>query len=366
MPTILVIDDNEALRKTIRAALEFKSYHVIESDNGSTGIELARAHLPDLILCDITMEGMDGLTALDMLRHDDAIATIPFILITGVPNEDGLRQGMALGADDYLHKPFSVPDLLTAVGVRLKKAQTLRQQAEHKLAELRANLSLALPHELRTPLNGILGFAELLSTAADGLSPADVASMGQDIFDSARRLQRSIENFLIHAQLELLMSDPQTVQSLRLARSLHVEQLLATVAQNAAQRDDRANDLTLDLVESHVAISQEHLTKLVEELLNNAFEFSKPGTLVEVTARVANNELALTIRDQGCGLSPQQLADIGAYMQFNRKCHEQQGTGLGLTIARRLAELHGGTLHLQSEISRGTTVTVKLPLAVVS
>src|SRR2546429_139864 len=214
MKKILVIDDEEWLREMVHLALTQKGYEVIEAGNGATGVEVARKELPDLILCDVNMEKMDGYRTLSTLRNETATASIPFILMTGLADNAGMRQGMELGADDYLPKPFTIDALYAAVDARLKKAQTVRQEAERKLADLRDNLSLMLPHELRTPLNGILAYGEILSSEAATLPPTEIAEMGQVIHQSGKRLERLIENFLIYAQIELLRADPHQAHAL--------------------------------------------------------------------------------------------------------------------------------------------------------
>src|SRR5438477_11905160 len=181
MKKILVIDDEEWLREMVQLALTQKGYDVIEAGNGTKGIEVAQKELPDLILCDVNMEKVDGYGTLSSLRNEPATAAIPFILMTGLADSAGMRHGMELGADDYLPKPFTIDALYAAVEARLKKAHTLRQEAEKKLADLRDNLSLMLPHELRTPLNGILAYGEMLAADAANLPPNEVAEMGHVI-----------------------------------------------------------------------------------------------------------------------------------------------------------------------------------------
>ena len=134
MKKILVIDDEEWLREMIQLALRQKGYEVIEAENGEVGIEKARKLLPDLILCDVNMEKVDGYLTLSSLRGDQATAAIPFILMTGLADNAGMRHGMELGADDYLPKPFTIDALYAAVDARIKKSQALRNEAEKKLA----------------------------------------------------------------------------------------------------------------------------------------------------------------------------------------------------------------------------------------
>ncbi|HPU57473.1 MAG TPA: ATP-binding protein, partial [Verrucomicrobiota bacterium] len=153
------------------------------------------------------------------------------------------------------------------------------------------------------------------------------------------------------------------VSSARRTRAASPASLVEQQARAQAERANRPNDIRLDLKDVPVQMSDEYLGKVVGELVQNAFKFSQPGTIVDVELSGAGEHVVLVVTDRGRGLSPEQITKIGAYMQFDRKMHEQQGLGLGLTICKRLVELHGGTLSIQSEVGRGTTVTVKLPRA---
>lgn len=361
MKRILVIDDEEWVREMVHLALAHKGFEVVEAENGAVGIEKARKELPDLILCDVNMEKVDGYLTLSALRSEPATAAIPFILMTGLADTAGMRHGMELGADDYLPKPFTIDELYAAVEARLKKAQALREEAEKKLVDLRDNLSMMLPHELRTPLNGILAYGEILAAEAATLSASEVAEMGEVIHGSGKRLERLIENFLIYAQIELLGKDAQKSSVLRQKQTQSPARLIEDHARGHAQAANRPDDLTLDLADQPLPISEDYLAKIVDEVIQNAFKFSSPGQRVSVTLSGSTNGVALSVTDQGRGFSTEHITKVGAYMQFDRKLHEQQGLGLGLVIAKRLTELHGGTLSIQSERGATTTVTVKLP-----
>lgn len=361
MQKILVIDDEAMFREATACALQRKGFEIVEAGDGVEGAEVARRVLPDLIICDVNMDRMDGYTLLEALRQEPATAAIPFILMTGMGDVDSMRRGMNLGADDYLAKPFTAPQLFSAVEARLKKNQFLRQNAEKKLADLRANLSLALPHEMITPLNGIFGLAQILSSEAESLTPAEVADFGANILSSAERLHRTVQNFLLFGQLEMQASDPQTAAVLREKQTPLVRQLVETRARHFAETATRAADLQLELADGSVNVAQDLFTKLVDELIDNAFKFSTAGTTVRVESSLSKEEYTLSIADRGQGMEAAQIAGIGAYSQFNRKSNEQQGAGLGLAIARRIVELHGGQFGIQSEPGAGTTVTVKLP-----
>ena len=363
MPNILIIDDEEAFRSITALTLRRRGFDTCEAGDGGAGTEVARRQLPDLVLCDLHMEGTDGYSTLEAIRRDPATATIPFILMTGMNDTTVMRRGMDMGADDFLEKPFKPDQLITAVNARLQKQQVLRGTAEKKLTDLRANLSLALPHELITPLNGIMGPAQLLSTDASSLSTTEVAEFGRMILESAERLHRTVENFLVYARLELQAATPEAKAALCRERTDGVRALLERRAKHFAAAAGRSSDLRLELADGGVAMGVELFTKLADEIFDNAFKFSPAASVVEVTGVVADGRYTLAVVDAGGGMAPEQLASVGAGAQFNRGAQEQQGAGLGLAIARCIAELHGGSLCIESRPGEGTVVRVRVPVA---
>ncbi|HXF09881.1 MAG TPA: ATP-binding protein, partial [Desulfuromonadaceae bacterium] len=306
-------------------------------------------------------EKMDGYGTLSSLRNEPVTASIPFILMTGLADNAGMRHGMELGADDYLPKPFTTESLYAAVDARLKKSQTLREEAEQKLRHLRDNISLMMPHEMRTPLNGILSNAELLAHSAKTLKPGEIAEIGQEIHASSERLARLIENFLIYAQLEMVAADPKAANALKPGKTIHPIDMIKRCAARQAALAGRPVDLSLELSDVPVPLVDEYLIKIVEELIQNAFKFSKPGTPVRVSLSEENGAVVLSVSDQGRGFSPEETTRIDAYMQFDRKMHEQQGLGLGLAIVKRLVELHGATLSILTEKEVGAVISAKFP-----
>ncbi len=363
MTTILVIEDEEFIRENLAALLEAEGYEVISAANGRIGVEMARQHLPDLILSDILMPELDGYGVYRELHQDPVTALIPFIFLTAKATPADLRAGMALGADDYLTKPFTREEVLHAISTRLAKRAAMARHFQAKMDELRQSMAIMLPHELRTPLTGILGFSSVLLEDYASLQPEDIREIAESIHHAGQRLYRLVQKFVLYAELELTARDPGQVEALRGGRVTAPEALIEEAARRKAQEANRASDLVLELEGAPVQISESYFTFMLEELIENAFKFSQAGTPVRVSSRKKDGTLRIVISDQGRGMTPQQIADVGAYVQFERKRYEQQGQGLGLTLARRLAELHGGELAIESIPAQGTTVRVTLPLA---
>lgn len=188
MKRILVIEDETQVRENIQQILEFSDFEVISAAEGNSGLKLAKAHTPDLIICDIMMPGMDGYGVLKALRQEPTTETIPVIFLTAKADRADLRQGMELGADDYLTKPFENSELLRAVKSRLERQSVLQQHTidisqqaqqlkqdlltqqqsteEHqKLADIRGEMLGKVIHDLREPLSNINMIIHMLKNA---------------------------------------------------------------------------------------------------------------------------------------------------------------------------------------------------------
>jgi len=343
-------------------ALQARGFQTMTADDGVAGLEMAKKHLPDLIICDIQMPRLNGYETLAALRQDPLTGTIPFVFLSGLADRKQFREGMGLGADDYLTKPFSIQELMGAVNTRLEKQAAVQRRSEKKLEELRGNIGLALPHELLTPLNGILGFASMMMDEGMVFEPREIQDFARNIHFSALRLHRLIENFIIYSEMELNSNNAKKIEEWRQERT-YVREIVTNVAREKANAVGRPGDLGLEAQEANVAMAGSYFKKAVEELLDNAFKFSKPGTPVAVTSGPSRGRFALSVSDKGRGMTSQQIADIGAHMQFERRFYEQQGVGLGLIIIKRLADLHGGEFVIESTPGQQTTVRLFLPLA---
>src|SRR4028118_571806 len=141
MNKILVIEDDNIIRDIIVDILRSEKFQTFDADNGKTGIQLALQHLPDLIVCDVMMPRMSGHDVLKTLRENPVTATIPFIFVTAKADQDSIREGMELGADDHLTKPFNNKQLIAAIATRLKNKAIVNEQIQQKIDELRYNLA---------------------------------------------------------------------------------------------------------------------------------------------------------------------------------------------------------------------------------
>ncbi|MFN6539035.1 MAG: EAL domain-containing protein [Nostoc sp. EkiNYC01] len=154
MPKILIIEDEDSVRENILDLLEAEDFQTIAAANGRIGVDLAISEVPDLILCDMMMPELDGYGVLTALRQDPTTATIPFIFLTAKSAKSDFRRGMDMGADDYITKPFTRTELLSAIMNRLEKHATLKrylspQTAIHKLSPKMQLLEISLHRAIK-------------------------------------------------------------------------------------------------------------------------------------------------------------------------------------------------------------------------
>ncbi len=351
MKTILLIDDSVMLRMTFGKALRDAGYHVIEADSGVKGLALARQHLPDLILSDVQMPGGDGSTLLRDIRNDPELKARQVVLMTGRPELMTPRKGMEAGADDFLLKPVTFEVLLSCVETRFRRASTNWRVEDEMLAQLRSLVPAQLPHELFTPLAGIIGLVDILRSGDVPLSPAELKDIYDDIYLSAHRLHRTQRNYLL--LLDLKNAAPEVLVGSLAPQQ--VEESIHAGVNDALRLNRRKDDVTFKLNPCVLAIKPADLSRMVEELVDNAFKFSRQGTPVTVEFTPDGQ---LVVADQGRGMTEEQVAHIGAFQQFDREKSAQQGLGLGLVLVQKLASLYQAQLYVDSYAGQGTQARI--------
>ncbi|MGA1408216.1 MAG: hybrid sensor histidine kinase/response regulator [Prochlorotrichaceae cyanobacterium] len=360
MKHILVVEDEYFIRQNLQQILEFSNYQVSLAEDGEQALSIALREKPDIILSDVKMPNMDGYQFLEALRANTSTQLIPVVFLTARTEREDQRQAMAMGADDYISKPFTPEELLGALEARLKKSAVSGQQQQEKIDEFCAQLSRTLPHELNTPLNGISSSIDFLISRYSYFTRDEVLELLKVVQSSSQRLHRLIQNFLLYAELELKSHRTET-PSLPVWGAGTSLTVIQPTLEAIAEDYQRPQDCFLELPPIEVPVPPSQLRKIFLELTDNAFKFSKAGTPVTVTGMVIDQQVTIKLQDQGRGMTSEQLKQIGAYTQFERKIYEQQGCGLGLTIAQRMVELFKGQLYISSQPQVGTLITVQFP-----
>lgn len=368
MTTILVIEDEATLREEMIEWLTLEGYMAFSAADGIIGVEAAFHQLPDLIVCDVTMPRLDGYSVLAELHAHPATANIPFIFVTARVAHEDIRQGMNLGADDYITKPFTNPELLQAIQIRLaKKAiqeqeyqagldqlqQALTEEQERRL--LNTKLVAMFSHDFRNPLTSILFSTNLLREQGNHLDPERRLAHFSRIEGSVRQLVQMLDDVLLVAQLETGKLDLK-LEPLNIG--LFLQQMIEDFRIVYGER-------CLILLESHETILRlmdaRLLHQIATNLISNAIKYSSPGSVVRVLVDSYQGGCRLTVQDQGIGIPLSDQTNLFDAFQRGSNVGNVPGTGLGLVLVKQAVTLLGGSIYCKSRVESGTTMTVLLP-----
>ncbi|HLI50669.1 MAG TPA: ATP-binding protein, partial [Thermomicrobiaceae bacterium] len=378
---LLLADDNADMRAYLLQLLSPR-YEVEAVSNGSTALAAAIERLPDLVLADVMMPGLDGFELLSALRSEPATREVPVVLLSARAGEEAKIEGLQAGADDYLVKPFSARELLARVDTHIELARvraesaarerTVRLEAEgaRRLADLARQahdeVLTETAHDLRAPLTVVKGRAELLRRQAEraGVDGGDGRFIDglRNIVDAAAQIEAQIEALLDTARLragQLLDLNPQPMDLVALA---------SRIARQQQQTTDR-HRVAVETTESSLpgVWDSARLARLLNNLVSNAIKYSPAGGLVTISVEreraSSDNWATLRVSDQGVGIPAGDLP--GVFERFQRASNIGQiaGTGIGLASVRQIAEQHGGSVSVESEVGQGSVFTVRLPIS---
>lgn len=348
---ILVIEDDHNLRNNISELLAAEGYEVECAENGRIGLEKARKSYPHLILCDIMMPQLNGFEVLLELHKDPGTASIPLIFLTAKVEMENLRHGMKLGADDYLFKPFDINELLDAVKTRLKKSEINNQ----KIKDFQEQIAHKIPHELRTPLIPILGFSEMIEEEED---VNQIKEMVKLMGKSGKLLHGRIEKFIKYS--ELLMKDESSF--ITSSRTSIKEEIVSYFIKKIPGDLKPAERTKIKVEPSTLPVNETYLEIMIVELIENGLKFSDADKCVIFKSYKNNSDYKICIKDNGKGMTENEIRSITAFKKFGENQISEHGLGLGLALVQKITELHGGYLTIASEPHNYTTCEVTIPL----
>lgn len=363
---ILIVEDHPILLNAMCGLLENNGYAVLSAPNGKKALEMMYQQVPALIISDIMMPQLDGYELYQEIRKNPQWTRIPFIFLTAKGENEDIKKGKALGVEDYLTKPFDAEEVLITVHARLARAAAIQAATEQEFEETKQQIINVLSHELRTPLTYISGYTALALENTDTFSPAEMLTFLGGIKLGADRLQKLIEDLLIGVQisvgqcekeieqLAVVQDDPRTffVNCIEHCQSLAARQDVTLEMQVASQLPP-------------VRIYEEFFLDALTRLTDNAIKFSRQEPKLVFMRLYADQETVyLEVEDRGIGIAKENLPLIFRRLQqVDRQRIEQQGSGMGLFIARSFIRLHGGDITVQSELGKGSTFTISLPVA---
>ncbi len=406
IPQILIVDDEKNIRDLLRTTLERFGYAPVEVSTGKACLDMLHSMTPDLILLDYKLPDVSGLEVLKEIRT--TLPDVGVVLMTAYGDEDVAMSAIKEHVDVYIRKPFLVENMLSNIiqtlersRMKLERDRLIAQLREsnrevlknydmlahanrrlRELDQLKSEFLANVGHELRTPLNSIIGFTELVLQGYSGkLNDAQRRQLAM-VLDSGNHLLRVLNDVI---EVSMLNAGQVALKYEHFAIAVSINEVLHELRSKAQKKKLR---FIID-IEGGLPVcscSHEKIRLVLYNLLDNAIKFSSSGeitiaaysvpvfskkeakqqallTAYEITGE---NNLVVSVSDQGIGIQ-QENFDI-LFDEFRQVdgslTREYNGTGLGLAISKKLVELYGGRIWLESQLGVGTTFYFTVPLMI--
>lgn len=346
LPKVLIVDDDVRNIAILSELLE-EDYRITTASSGNQALERLAGFRPDLVLLDIMMPGMDGLEVCRRIREDKTSRFSKVLMISGKVTVEDRLAGYAAGADDYITKPFDHDEIKAKleVFVKLKSMQEINRIKREFL-----NL---MAHETNTPLNGILGLADYILDDKN-LDVTEIRELVQEISEVGQNLMQLIRKILLLVNLTGPIKIDEQIEDFSEAVGLALD-----ARKTKAMNRDVSFEPSIE--PCRFPHDRELSIKAICLILDNAIEHAPESSKIELVGQRIGELYRLDIVDRGKGIPPENLEEMTDEFTVSQLSHHKQGHGLGLAIVKRIAEMHGGSLVIESVPGHGTCVAIELP-----
>jgi two-component system sensor histidine kinase/response regulator len=363
---VLIVEDEKDLVEMISQSLKKRGFSISVAHEGKEAWDRIQEERPHLILLDLMLPGIDGWEICRMIRQnpDKEIREAGVLMLSARALPEDRIRGLSLGADDYVIKPFSLSELLLRVERLLSRRNAVSRLSQEvdrlriQIQENEENLRNVI-HDLKTPLIAMGISAKILMRR--GPDPEGLVFLRR-IHENSSRLTRWVEDLLLLSELSFHQTPGEMEKADMVGLVLRVMDLLEAAAQEKGIQVEFRPSSTLPAV----PVIKRWVERAFENLFSNALKFTPEGGRVEVTVGMNGDEgregVLITVRDNGIGIGPEDLPKIFEPFQRGKNALSESGMGLGLSLTKRVVEMHGGEIDVQSELGKGSTFSVILPV----
>jgi len=362
---ILIVDDTPANIDVLDQILEEEGYKISVAATGEAALKLAPKIIPDLILLDIMMPGIDGFETCQQLKADPTTRDIPILFLTAKNEGADIARGFSLGAVDYITKPFLEEEVCARIRFHLQRRQLLRQlkESNHKLTEVNElkNKFLGMAsHDLRSPITSIRGYARILLDQSKDL-PEDARL---EFLDAIHEISGHMLN-LLSDLLNISMIESGKLELRIVSGSLKtVVEERTRIFKFIAEKKNISIHSELDSI-SDFCFDANRIGQVVDNLLSNAIKFSPAGKEIRIFLKQNQDQAVFSVQDKGPGISQEDQEKLFQHFQKlePRPTGDEPSHGLGLAIAKKMIEAHRGILNVESAPGKGATFSFEIPMS---
>lgn len=355
-PVVLVVDDDAVIRDLCKRTL--RDYQVFQAGTCDDALNVYQREQIDLVLTDVMMPGSSGIDLLRLIKVQNPNAVV--IIMTGFLDKDVILKALKEGADDFISKPLNMLQLTSAVEKALSRRRLKEELANLKqLDRLKSNFLSIISHKLRTPITSISLFLQNIDQGVYGRCDENFRQNARLINDEASHLGRLVEDLLTFSQV-MVGGDGLVFEKANL------DAIVADVLKNSREAQTKPGVetvITRDVL-PEMMLDRPKMTFAIQQIIDNAFKFSGETGEITIALRQIDDRVHIVVADSGVGIPQEELAKVleKFYQIDPDNTGQVRGFGLGLYYAREFVRLHGGSLAIESEPGRGTTITITLPV----
>jgi signal transduction histidine kinase len=346
---ILIVDDAVDTVELLRKRFRSEGYDTAEAYDGEEALQKVEEYHPDLVVLDVMMPKLDGYEVCRRLKTDENTKYIPILMLTAKGEVENKVKGLEIGADDYLAKPFDYKELSARVKSLLTIKAAHEKLVEEEKSEALEKMMDEVAHEIRNPLASIGGFAKrVYDKLPEGDSNKKYMEM---IMDDVLKLENMVKQLIDLKTVAVCYLECTDINDVIMdALELHEKDLA-----------DKGIVVKTELMDDPPCISgdREQLKVAISNLIKNSIEaMQESPKVLKIATSISDGRMVIEVSDTGKGIPKDKLKSI-FHPFYTSKIY---GPGLGLTFTLKIIQLHRGTISVESELGKGTTFTIRLPV----
>ncbi len=367
---ILIVDDTPVNIELLAEMLSSRGFEVIPVKSARQALQIVEEIIPDIFLLDVHMPEINGYELCTLLKQDDALRDIPVMFISALHDAADKLRGFQVGGVDYITKPFNVYEVLARVSTHLE-LQSKRREVEamqrwetdylRQMNQLKDDVLRIASHDLKNPLSVVMGYSEMLLDRLE-----EDGQIGRDSGRYLEGIRRAADKMLelVHDLLDLARIEGRVDMNME---SVFLTRYLRQITEDS-ELEAHSKGLDFEFLPPHpdieVTLSPQRFEQVMANLLSNAIKYTPQGGTISVIAEQEINYVRIVVRDTGIGIPEDALPRLfDKFYRVQSPDHlRQTGSGLGMAIAKAIVEQHGGQIRVESQVNRGTSVIVSLPL----